>query len=54
MVSKWAQELLGYNFSVIHRPVQMMVDVDTLSRRYGILPSQHMQISSILALYDKE
>ena len=28
MVSRWAQELLGYHFSVIHRPARMMVDVD--------------------------
>ena len=32
----------------------MMVAVDALSRRYGILPDQHIKISSILSLCDKE
>ena len=31
-----------------------MVDVDTLSWKYGSLPAQHTQIISILSLCDKE
>ena len=34
MISWWAQELLGYHFSVVHRPARMMVDVDSWSRRF--------------------
>ena len=54
MVSRCAQELLDYHVSVIHRPGRIMVDVDTLSRRYGSLSAQHMQISSILSRCVKE
>ena len=32
MVQRWAQELLGYTFSIVHRPNRMMCDVDALSR----------------------
>ena len=35
VVSRWAQELLGYDFSIIHRCYKMMRDVDALSRRHG-------------------
>ena len=34
MIGRWAQELLGYHFTVVHRSNRMMVDVDALSRRY--------------------
>jgi hypothetical protein len=34
VVRRWAQELLGYHFAVIHRPAPMMQDVDALGRRY--------------------
>ena len=53
-VSKWDQKLINYHFSVIHRSARMMVDVDALSGRYGSLPTQHMQIASIISLCDKE
>ena len=62
MICRWAQELLGYNFTVVHRPNRMMVDVDALSRRYGSLITTHCVVSSILhqrdishrpAAYDK-
>ena len=32
-VRRWAQELLGYHFSIIHRPARMMRDVDALNRQ---------------------
>ena len=32
---RWSQELMGYEYTFIHRPVKMMKDVDTLSRRFG-------------------
>jgi hypothetical protein len=31
-IRRWSQELLGYHFTVIHRPAKMMKDVDALSR----------------------
>jgi hypothetical protein len=51
VVRRWAQELLGYHFAVIHRPARMMQDVNALSRRYEGLVRQHMlhaaQLSAI-------
>jgi hypothetical protein len=35
VIRRWAQELLGYHFAVIHQPNRMMRDVDALSRRYN-------------------
>ena len=32
VICRWAQELLGYEFTVIHRPHKMMMDVDALLR----------------------
>ena len=47
MVHQWAQELLGYDFSVVHRPNRMMADVGALSRRYGKLIPTHVGVDSI-------
>ena len=47
MVHRWAQELLGYDFTILHRPAKMMVDVDALTRRFGPSIAQHLLISSI-------
>ena len=35
MVHIWAQELLRYNLTVIHRSEKMMGDVDAITRRFG-------------------
>ena len=32
MLSRWAQELLGYHFICLHRPARMMQDVDGIAR----------------------
>ena len=53
MVQCWAQELLGYNFSVVHRPNRMIGDVDALSRRYGNLIVAHLYILNNLQDRDK-
>ena len=53
MISRWAQELLGYHFTVIHRPARMMRDVDGLTRRFGPLIAHHIMIASILAARDR-
>lgn len=38
LLSRWAQELLGYSFTLVHRPALMMVDVNNLSRFDGMHP----------------
>ena len=52
MVQRWAQELMGYIFAAVHRPNQMMCDIDALSRRYGKLIVAHLCISNILHNFD--
>lgn len=47
----WAQELLCYNFTVVHRSAHMMVDVDGLSRRPLITP--HCLVALILSSKDR-
>ena len=53
MISRWAQELLGYHFTVIHRPARMMRDVDAITRRFGPMIARHMIIALILSARDK-
>ena len=53
MVQRWAQELLGYHFTVLHRPQSMMVDVDALTRRFGPLIAHHCFIASYLHHRDR-
>ena len=48
MICRWAQELLGYHFTVLHRSQSMMRDVDALSRRFGPLIVQHINTADIL------
>ena len=52
-ICRWAQELLGYHFSCIHRSDKMMGDVDSLTRRFGTTIAIHLAISSILKAVDK-
>ena len=52
MVQRWSQELLGYHFTIIHRPARMMKDVDALSRRYGSSIGTYLGISNILTNVD--
>ena len=44
----WAQELLGYQFTAVHRSYKMMIDVDALSRRFGPLIAQYCAIAYML------
>ena len=53
MISRWAQELLGYHFTVIHRSARMMRDVDALTRRFGPMITRHMMIAMILSARDR-
>ena len=52
MICRWAQELLGYNFTCIHRSARMMVDVDALTRRFGSLITTHCVIAHIFRVQD--
>jgi hypothetical protein len=54
-IRRWAQELLGYFFQVIHRPARMMRDVDGLTRHYDSNPlvKQHLQVAHQLHLADR-
>ena len=51
-ICRWAQELLGYQFTVVHRSYKMMMDVDALSRRFGPLIAQHCAIAYMLHSVD--
>ena len=53
VVRRWAQELLGYHFAVIHRPARMCADVDALSRRYEGLVRQYMLYAAKLSAADR-
>ena len=48
MICRWAQELLAYQYSVIHRNKRMMADVDALTRRFGPLIASHCYIAKLL------
>ena len=48
MVRRWAQELLGYDFAIVHRPTRIMADVDSLIRHYGRIIAIHVGVASIL------
>ena len=45
-------ELLGYNFTMIHRPARMMQDADALSQFYGPLISAHFTTAHSLQTMD--
>lgn len=54
IVSQWAQELLRYHFTVIHRHARMMKDVDGLTRRFGRSITTHIMIAALLAKRDAQ
>ena len=39
---RWSQELLGYEFAIIHRAASMMKDVDGLSRHIDVLIHRYL------------
>ena len=53
MVCQWAQELLGYHFTIVHRINKMMVNVDDLTWRFGHLISHHISIAPLLNYRDR-
>ena len=48
MIKRWAQELIGYQFSVIHRNAKMMKDVDSLNRFYEPEIAEFLKVAAIL------
>ena len=44
-----AQELLGYHFSVLHRPARIIIDVDALTRWFDNLIAYYVQIAVLLS-----
>ena len=52
MICRWAQELLGYQFTVIHQSCCMMVNVYTLIRQFGPLIVCHCLIANIFYTRD--
>ena len=53
MIQRWAQELFGYHFTVIHRKEKMMTDVDALTRLFISAYALHLSISFILLQVDR-
>ena len=49
MICRWAQELLCYQFSLIHHHNQMIVDVDAFTRYFGKLIATHCCIAHVLS-----
>ena len=49
---RWSQELLGYEFAIIHRAVSMMKDVDGLSRHTDILIHRYLTQANSMRLAD--
>ena len=48
IVQRWAQELLGYHFTVIHQSEKMMGYFDALTQRFGNNFSVYLCVSKIL------
>ena len=53
MVFGWAQELLVYQFTIIHISTNMMVYVDDITRRFGNLISHHIAIAALLRSHNQ-
>ena len=53
MMIRWAQELLGYQFSILHRSARMMIDVDGLTRRFGSVVALHHCVAALLHKLDQ-
>ena len=54
MVMRWTQELLGYHFTIVHRPAKMMADVDALTRRFGKPLATHIAVAYFLSSQDRQ
>ena len=52
MVSRWAQEMMGYHFSVLCYPACMMIDVDSLTFWFSNLTAKYTQVATLLLHVD--
>ena len=53
MIKHWAQEILGYPFSVIYRDHNIMIYVDYLNCFYELEIYTRIKVASILIKEDK-
>ena len=53
MICRWAQELLGYQFSVLRHINRMMADDDALTRQFGPLIAANYYITTVLHRRDE-
>ncbi len=53
-ICRWSQELLGYHFACIHRNNRMMVDVDSLTHRFGKSIATYLAVAYLLHNSDRE
>ena len=49
---RWCQELMGYNFAIIHRKERMMRKVDTVSRRFRKTITLHVMQAHLMRSRD--
>ena len=52
MVCLWAQEILGYYFTIVHRSNKMVEGIDSLNWRFVHLIIHHIDIASLLSYHD--
>ena len=50
---RWSQELLGYEFAIIHRASSMMKDIDGLSRHIDVLIHRYLIQASCMYIVDR-
>ena len=53
MVYRWAQDLLGYHFIILHCSDCMIKDVDIILRRFGPTIVPHIRAACLLSPVDK-
>ncbi|GFH56605.1 predicted protein [Chaetoceros tenuissimus] len=53
-IARWAQEMLGYNFVIVHRSCKMMTDIDALNRFHDKCIALYLAFTGYLKLYDCE
>ena len=54
MICRWAQDFLGYQYTCLHCPAWMMVDVDGLTRYFSSIITNHMCVAALLHCVDVE
>ena len=52
-IARWAQEMLGYNFVIVHHSCKMMIDVDALNRFHDKCIALYLAFTGYLKLHDR-